>query len=485
MDESGTVSSDPSFEEEQALKQTVSSLEEVSLREQVNRSERAMDDLERELHAIDGEVEGLIEKGERFEVLARVCQSMEELDEIGASYLFWDELTRPESTAKHLENVRGKIDDFADEIARAEDRRDVVIEKMGDQNDILDRLHYDLRDATEREESRKAEWSVERDVDGRPYRALVMPWARGFEEDQRYRKAVAASLLISIALGWLFSVIVLPIPERSQLIEVPERVAKLVREEMLPPPEPEPVEQALPDEDIPEPDPELAEETPPEELPEAAEKQLVAEAAPEDTKEKVKSKGILAFRDSFAARANLNTTAQLGSQARLSSAGEDSVGRPQRSMVTTSAPGSSGGINLASISRDVGGGGQGIDGVQVSRVASSIGGGEGPNRPLSAGMFAGRTDEEIQIVFDRYKSALYRLYNRELRKDPTLRGQLVLRLTIEPDGTVSFCQLQSSDMDAPVLAKQVVDRVSTFDFGSKEDIVAVTIIYPIDFLPAV
>ena len=40
-------------------------------------------------------------------------------------------------------------------------------------------------------------------------------------------------------------------------------------------------------------------------------------------------------------------------------------------------------------------------------------------------------------------------------------------------------------MNAPVLAQQVVDRVGTFDFGAKEDIVAVTIIYPIDFLPAV
>ena len=210
---------------------------------------------------------------------------------------------------------------------------------------------------------------------------------------------------------------------------------------------------------------------------------ICKEAAPVDTKEQVKSKGILAFRDSFAKRANLNTTAQLGSQARLSNAGENAIGRPERNMVTTTAPGSSGGINLSSISRDVGGGGQGIDGVQVSRVESSIGGGEGPDRPLSAGVAAGRTDEEIQIVFDRYKAALYRLYNRELRKDPTLRGQLVLRLTIEPDGTVSLCQLQSSDMDAPILAEQVVDRVRTFDFGAK-DVAAMTIIYPIDFLPA-
>jgi hypothetical protein len=153
-------------------------------------------------------------------------------------------------------------------------------------------------------------------------------------------------------------------------------------------------------------------------------------------------------------------------------------------MVTTSAPGSSGGINLADVSRDVGGGGHAIEGVDVVQATSSIGGGDGPDRPLSGGMAGGRTDEEIQIVFDRYKAALYRLYNRELRKNPTLRGQLVLRLTIEPNGSVSLCQLQSSDMNSATLAEQVVNRVSNFDFGAKENIAAVTIIYPIDFLPA-
>ena len=219
-------------------------------------------------------------------------------------------------------------------------------------------------------------------------------------------------------------------------------------------------------------------------MPEAAEQPVVADAAQPDTRDQVKSKGILAFRDNFAARADARPTAQLGSQARLSNAGENSVGRPERMMVTKSAPGSSGGINLSNISRDTGGGGGDMAGVALTRVASSIGGGDGPDRPLASGVSAGRTDEEIQIVFDRYKAALYRLYNRELRNDPTLRGQMVLRLTIEPDGSVSFCELQSSDMGAPTLADQVVNRVSTFDFGAKEDIVAITIIYPIDFLPA-
>jgi outer membrane biosynthesis protein TonB len=478
------VSSDPSYEELQALKQTVSSLEELRLKEQLQRSERELEELERELTAIEGELEAQIAKEARFGALARVCEAFEALDKAGAAYLFWGDLQRPESTAAHLETVRGKINEFTDEVARIEDRRDAVLDKIGDKNRSMDYLYYDLRDATEREESRKSEWIVEREEPELPARTLVMPWSRGYEEDARSRRAVLASLLVCLLLGWVFSVVDLPIPERAKLIEVPERVAKLVREELpAPKPEPEPVIEE------PEPEPEepkLAEETPPPEpevVPDAVEQPVVAESAPVDTKEQVKSKGILAFRDSFAKRADLDTNAKLGASARLSTAGESSVGRPERSMVTTSAPGSSGGINLSDISRDVGGGGDGIAGVAVSRVASSIGGGEGPARPLSAGVSAGRTDEEIQIVFDRYKAALYRMYNRELRKDPTLRGQMILRLTIEPDGSVSMCALQSSDMGAPELADQVVERVKSFDFGAK-DVAAMTIIYPIDFLPA-
>jgi hypothetical protein len=126
-------------------------------------------------------------------------------------------------------------------------------------------------------------------------------------------------------------------------------------------------------------------------------------------------------------------------------------------------------------------------GVAVTRATSAIGGIGSPGgpRPLSGdGPGMSRTDEEIQIVFDRYKAALYRLYNRELRKDPTLRGQMVLRLTIEADVTVSLCELQASDMNALELSAQVVERVRTSNFGAKEGSSAITILYPIDFAPA-
>jgi len=462
---------------------------ERSLKEQISRSEGELSGLGDSLRALDAELEALRQKKPDYDAVSQACQSLEALENSGVADLFWDPQHSPDISQHHVRHARHNLTQYQAEVAQVEDRRESIIEAMNEQYGDLDELHYDLRDAMAQEESRRQEWIVEREADALPYRSLVMPWARGCEEDQRFRRSLAASVLLSLVTGWLLSVIDLPIPEREEIIEVPERVARLVREEMRrPPPVEAEVPVAVPDEM---PEPELAQEQPPEDLAEQPQPGLVADAEPAAPEEQIRSKGILAFRDSFATAASLRPSAQLGSEARLSSAGEEAVGRTERSMVTTLAPGSSGGINLASLSRNVGGGGaggngDGMAGVQVSRVASSIGGGDGigNGRPLSGGAYAGRTDEEIQIVFDRYKAALYRLYNRELRKDPTLRGQLILRMTIEPDGSVSFCALQSTDMKAPTLTQQIVDRVSNFDFGAKEDIVAVTIIYPIDFLPA-
>ena len=460
-----------------------SSAQEQSLRDQVAQSERVLDEFERDLRSIDAELEGLAQQHVQYELLSGICRSLEELDTLGAAALFWDDSSNAQDQARCLAHARSKRQAYNDEIVRVETRREAIIAKIGDQNSQLDYLHYDLQDIITQQEELSSEWLVEREPDALPYHAQVMPWARGGEEDRRLNRSVLISLGASFGIAFLFSAVALPLITGPELNKLPERVAKLVREERLPPPPPPVTQPELPQE-LPEPEPELVDESEPVPSPEVTQEPVLADVEQPDTREQVKSKGLLAFRDSFASRAELRPSAQLGSQARVNNAGEDSVGRPQRMMVTTSAPGSSGGINLASISRDFGGGGDGMDGVAVSRVASTIGGGEGPSRPLSAGASAGRTDEEIQIVFDRYKAALYRLYNRELRNDPTLRGQLVLQLTIEPDGSVSLCKLFSSSMDAPMLADQVVDRVRAFDFGAKEDIVAVTIIYPIDFLPA-
>jgi Ca-activated chloride channel homolog len=92
-----------------------------------------------------------------------------------------------------------------------------------------------------------------------------------------------------------------------------------------------------------------------------------------------------------------------------------------------------------------------------------------------------RTVEEIDRYLDRYKAALYRLYNAELRKDHTLGGKLTLRITIEPGGEVSACTVQSTELDSPELVNQILERVKKFNFGPKEGVSSTTILYPIGF----
>ena len=349
MDEGGVVTTD--FSEQQ-----------TELQAKVDESQEALAELEHELRGVDNELRELAEKNHQFEVLGDVCRSLEELESIGATHLFWSDSAAGGLSAEHLGHARRKIDEYGEQILRVEERREALVDRIGYQNDALDVLHYDLNDAVQREEDRKAEWIVERDPDPIPPHEQVMPWARGYEEDRYYRKSLGTSMLSSFAVALILSSIAIPMSERPKELELPERMAKLVREELPPPPPAPLVEEPVIEEEIPEPEPELAEEVHPKEVPEVAEKPALAATQEPDIKEQVKSKGILAFRDSFAKTASLRPTAQLGSQARLSSAGEDKVGRPTRSMVTTNAPGSSGGINLASISRDVGGGGPGMGG---------------------------------------------------------------------------------------------------------------------------
>jgi hypothetical protein len=443
---------------------------EAGLRAELEAARERVDALRVELRGLDEELGALETERQQFELLHDVCGALEKLDEEGAGGLFWEGLSVADRGRSHLHGLRDRIDAFQQQLGRVESARHDVLARVAREEENGDWIEDDLDELHRLEEQRKEEWLLERELDEDPARPVIMPWARGGEDDQRFRRSLALALMLSLVFGIVLPLIPLPIPEAWEVTQIPDRFTSLVREQ-LPPPV---VQELRPELEQPEP----ADETP-----------LLAEEgnqqpAPVEPKPGPPAKGILALRDQFAALADTPDTAKLGSQARITRAGEATSGRPTRSLVATQGSGRSSGIDLAALSRNTSGGG-GIQGVEASRATSSIGGnGTGSDRPLAGGPGSSRTDEEIQIVFDRHKSGLYRLYNRELRKNPTLQGQMVLRITIEPDGSVSLCELQSTDMKAPNLAARVLDRVSSFDFGAKEGIPAVTILYPIDFLPA-
>ncbi len=449
--------------------------DEESLRQELRAKREKLDRLVGDLRVVESEFEELANEQQQYRLLREVCVSLDELEELGGSDLFWGARDAGGDGSDQIRLVRARIDEFDKQLGGIEERRQSILDEIQVQEDAADLTAGDILEAERLEAARKLEWEIEREDADFSIRASIMPWARGGEDDQRFRRALALSILLSLLLGLLLPLVDLPIPDQWKVLEEQERLTRLIREELPPPPvvveEPVPVreEELVPTEEA----PIVAEQKAPEPSPGPAAKKN--DPAPV---------GILAFREKFSGLARNRATDRLGANARITSTGGGS-GPPERSLVTTQAAGSSGGINLAALSRDVGdGSGREMGGVAVVQATSSIGTGGGSERPLSGGPGLSRTDEEIQIVFDRHKAALYRLYNRELRRNPTLKGQIVLRMTIEPDGSVSLCELKSTNMKSKTLSTQLVERVKTFDFGAKEGIPAITIIYPIDFLPA-
>ena len=457
------------------------------LRSQIDQVEQKLDGLAGSLRVIDGELSKLGPQREQFGLVQNVCESLEKLRDLGHADMFWGKNADQRGAESHLREVRERLDEFTEQIKTIEGRRQALLDDIQQGHYVLHLLEGDLAEVEAEEEARRQEWIVEREAGPRDERPQRMPWSRLGDDEERFRKNLGVNLAIALLLGVLVPLIPMPEPEPEEVaLELPDRIVRFIELDRRPPvPALPPVEQPKPEEEPETPEPVVANNEAPEAAPAAPTPE--PEVAP---RQRAEAAGLLAFRESFQNIAERRPAAQIGSQARIGNNGDGRL--PTRSLVTTLAPGSSGGINLSSFSRQVGGdggGGGSLEGVEVGRVTSNIGegaggpGGAGVGDRAWGGAAAGRTDEEIQIVFDRYKASLYRLYNRELRNIPTLRGQMVLKLTIEPSGAVSFLELVSSDMDAPALAAQVLERVRTFDFGAK-DVAAITIVYPIDFLPA-
>ncbi|TNE83480.1 MAG: hypothetical protein EP339_00215 [Gammaproteobacteria bacterium] len=93
-----------------------------------------------------------------------------------------------------------------------------------------------------------------------------------------------------------------------------------------------------------------------------------------------------------------------------------------------------------------------------------------------------RDMNNIRKVFDGQKTALYAIYRRELRQDPGLEGKVLLELVIEPDGSVSYCEVVSSELGNPALESRLASRVKLFNFGAG-NVDSRKVRFPIDFLP--
>ena len=306
------------------------------------------------------------------------------------------------------------------------------------------------------------------------YREYELPWTASGGQDRKFRRLLGIVFLVCAVLGVVWPFIPVPEPDPNEIVEVPPRIAQLLLEEKpLPPPPPPPKEE--------EPEPE----------PEEVETEQVVEAEPEPEPEPDREEiareqaqaALMPFAEDLADLVDTNLVEQLADDRPLT----ESVGeaeRNERSMITSKAGTASIGINTAGMSRNTGG--TGIAGRSTTKVASPVANigqaGGGASRTGSSGK-ASRSREEIELVFDKNKGAIFALYNRALRADPSLEGKLVLRLTIAPNGQVTMCEVISSELGDEDLERKLVQRIKLFRFEAK-DVEAITTTKPIDFFPA-
>lgn len=426
-----------------------------------------LEELENEDDVLAEELEQLNKLRHRYHVLSELSDQLEKLEKLGGAELFWGDNYDRSSSQDEQTRIRDLVINYDSRVAELQSQQSAREDSVESLTAKINVLNEDTMSLQARKEEQAEEFVIEREMREMPYRPMQMPWDKNDEDQKDFRKILLIVLLCSIVLGILIPMWDIPVPDRVEVVEIPERLAKLMVPK--PPPPPPKVQEKV-------------EEKKPEKKDEKKKKKPEPEKA-KKARKKAERSGLMAFKDDFADLID-DTPIALGSKAKISGKGSKAK-KTTRSLVTSNVGTSSAGINTAALSRNTGGSGESMGGVEFSRVESSIGSDFfGDERPLSDGPGPSRTDEEIQIVFDKYKSALYRIYNRELRKNPTLQGKMVLRLTIQPDGKVSACSVDSSDMDAPELDKKIAARVKKFNFGAKEGVPAITILYPIDFLPA-
>jgi hypothetical protein len=364
------------------------------------------------------------------------------------------------------------------------------------------------------------------------FRRPFLAWSYSPEDERRFRRILSQTVGLSLLACLVFAL--LPRPKEVRVVEeLPPRIAKLLLErDIVPPPaakavapKAEPATQRKAENDSdktpepkrPEPKREAAKGAP---VPEA--RNPVANKPPGEVdaaRRRVAGIGLLAnskdlneLRGAPVAvqlRTDIQQGPGVGTGVGVGVGAGNEQGIPIRSLITSNAQGSSGGINTASYSNYTGGGGLAgrattlVEGAAGGGGGGGFGGGGGGGKGNGTGLGSGdgvkgakggvltksgsgkasRSIEEIKLVFERNKGAIYALYNRALREDASLQGKVVVELKIAPSGEVIGCRVISTELKTPDLEGKLVTRIRGFDFGAK-DVETMVVTWPVDFLPS-
>jgi protein TonB len=319
-----------------------------------------------------------------------------------------------------------------------------------------------------------------------------LPWVEN-SEDRNFRWLVITLIIVFFAAGLVLDSLTLPEVTQKRLIDVSPRLARLVLEKQKIKPPPPKIVKPKPEEKKKVDKPKEKKKEKPEEVKKEAPKEKVKKEAPKEkvkvAREVAQQSGLIALSDELAdlrESFDLDDIAELPQQ----TSGNKAIEIASTSDVLSSqANQSSGGITTNTLTRK-------IETSELatrktttvtssikSKPAGNVTGTSTSTSTSQSGPVARRSDDEVERVFQKNKGAIFSIYQRALRKNPSLAGKVVVELTIDPNGKVIKVNIVSSELGDEKLERKLALKIKNFKFASA-NVPLITVSYPIDFLPS-
>lgn len=296
---------------------------------------------------------------------------------------------------------------------------------------------------------------------------LMLPWTVERQENNNFRAVLAILATVFLVLAVWIPSVHLPEPDRETLEKLPPQLAKLVvKKEPVKPKLPEPKKEEKPKKEEPK------KEEKPEPVKKKEPKKEIIKKPVEKTAQKIKKArevarktGLLALQNDLA---ELQSSVDLSSlkTAKTQVRSEKTLAAKAEGISSKQVTQSSGGIStddLSAPAETIQLASRDVTALEETDQEQALAEAEA-NAAARANI---RSDESIRIAIEGLKNALYKLYNRELRKDPFLEGAVMFELTIDASGEVSVCTIINSELNNPALERKFINRIRLYNFGAE------------------
>jgi protein TonB len=326
----------------------------------------------------------------------------------------------------------------------------------------------------------------------------VLPWSSSELENKRFKTITLVVLFITLAFAAVVKWQELPERPRAEKEKVPAQLTRLMTPRKVEPPKPIPLPitkpvppkvekpKSVPPEAAP-PKPVEPKKTSPKEVKKSPPKPVKVKVPTqaeitEQAKTKAKQSGLLAFQDDLASMRDNTSLNNLADTNTIRGAGASN--QTQRKFIGKKVAGNSGGVNTSNLTSNIGSRGELAGRKNTEYVA--------PNEGLASlaikqivtedTVLGNRDTESIRKVLDANKGAIYAIYRKALRSDPSLQGKLTVNLQIEPNGFVSKVKLVFSELEYPDVEKKLLNRIRLINFGEQQ-VTQTLLDYSFNFLP--